>query len=483
MSGLESKVKGKKLIKDLPILWKGPKEISITGISEDSRKIVPGNLFIARKGEHFDGAKMIPQAVENGAICVLTDVYDPFLPTAQWIVDDVKKWIAVLAERFYQKPAEKLFMMGITGTNGKTTTSYLVHHLCNALGKKTGLMGTIERWIDEIRIPSNLTTEDILSNQKHLREMVELGLKAAVMEVSSHALSQKRVEGILFDVSMFTNLSPEHLDYHKSMENYAASKKKLFTNHTKKVAILNRDDPYYALMQKGIKTVLSYGFSEEADVRIVSFKSSLEGSFFTLSFQGEKEDFWIPLIGKYNIFNATLAIAAGLFQGFSMKEMAQALQSFPGVPGRMQRVFDRFFVDYAHTPDALEKALKTLRSLSQNTLIVVFGCGGNRDQTKRAKMAKIAEAYADYTIVTSDNPRSEDPEKIVEDIQKGFQKTDYCIEIDRKEAIKKAVSMSNQATLLIAGKGHEKTQEFRHKTIFFDDVNILEETLCHANLS
>ncbi len=483
---MERTVKCRKLIKDLPILVKGSKEVNITGIEEDSRRIVPGNLFIARRGKTVDGAKMIPHAIANGAVAVLTDMYDPFLPVVQLISQDIVSQIPLLAARFYQNPSEEIEVIGITGTNGKTMTGYLLQHLFTKLGKPCGLMGTIERWIGDVRVPASLTTADVLTNQKYLRDMCNHGLKKAVMEVSSHALAQSRVEGITFDTAVFTNLSQDHLDFHGTMDRYFAAKKKLFTEHARRNAIINRDDPSYVLLQEGLALcTYTYGIKHPADVMAEDVELSLEKSAFTVSFSGQKTRFTLPLIGAFNVYNALAAVATGLLYGENLADMAAAWQDFPGVAGRMQRVQGHVFVDYAHTPDGLEKAIQTLKQIAKDPVIVVFGCGGNRDLEKRPIMAQVAERYADFSIVTSDNPRKEDPKEIAEQIIQGFTKTEhYAVELDRKAAIEKAINLAKTlpqpAVVLIAGKGHEETQEFAHTTTFFNDVEVAREALYHA---
>ena len=359
--------------------------------------------------------------------------------------------------------------MGITGTNGKTTTAYLIKHV---LGE-AGLMGTIECIIGDHRIKSALTTPDCITCYKRLKEISSAQLPAAVMEVSSHALSQNRVEGILYDVALFTNLTPEHLDYHKDMESYAAEKRKLFSKLKKGgVAIVNSDDAYADSFPKDI----TYGIEKEADFQATDIELTMSGSRFKV----KGEEFFLPLMGRFNIYNALAAIVVAHVRGISMETVRARLKSFQPVLGRLQKVAAKkgthVFVDFAHKPDALENVLKTLQEIKQGRLITLFGCGGNRDREKRPKMAEIAERYSDFVIVTSDNPRNEEPEEIIQEIKKGFCQKNYQIEVDRKKAIALALSFLQKGdVLLIAGKGHETTQIFANRTLFFDDAIVARE--------
>ncbi len=468
-------MKLKKLIDGLDIkVVKGSKEIEIAGISNHSKEVGPGFLYIAKRGHSHDGNQYVNDAILAGAIAILSDLYNPFLEgVTQLIAKDTQAIEATLAAKFYDNPHEKLFLVGITGTNGKTTTSYLVRHI---LGE-AGLMGTIECIIGEHRIKSDLTTPDCITCYKRLKEMCSAKLPAAVMEVSSHALAQNRVEGILFDVVLFTNLTPEHLDYHENMEVYAKEKRKLFSKLKKGgVAIVNGDDRFIECES------ITYAIDAPADFRATAIEMDLSGSRFILQFQGEKIPIEIPLMGRFNVYNVLAAIAVAHVRGIGMKEISDRLKTFQPVLGRLQKVPSKkgthVFVDFAHKPDALENVLRTLEELKQGRIITVFGCGGNRDREKRPKMAAIAENYSDVVIVTSDNPRNEDPEEIIREIQKGFTKKSYVIEIDRKKAIGMGLALLEKGDiLLIAGKGHETNQIFANRTIFFDDALITQE-LC-----
>ena len=455
-------MKLKQLLQGMEV--RGSKEIEITGLSSDSRVTSPGHLFIAKKQEY------IQQAIDAGARAVVTDVYDPFLPVSQVICPHPGKVEALLASKYYGKASEKLFVVGVTGTKGKTTTSYLIHHL---LGKSCGLVGTVETIVGQNRGDSSLTTHGAIFNQKILKQMLNEGCKSAVLEVSSHGLDQGRVDEIAFDVGVFTNLHPDHLDYHKTVEHYVATKAKLFT---KCDSIVNGDSPWAHRME-GRGKCLRFGIENDVDVRAKDLVLSEEGVQFVVG----GTLFRSPLLGLFNVYNLLGAISVGVFMGKSLEEMASSLVDFSGVPGRLQRVLNprgvHVFVDYAHTGESLESVLKTLKAIAKKRLIVVFGCGGNRDPGRRKEMALAAEKWADVSIVTTDNPRNEDPEAIAREILEGFSSLkNVMVILDRKEAILKAVQMANPGDfVLIAGKGHEKIQIFSRATVTFDDVLVATE--------
>ncbi len=478
MNSIRNTMKLKKLIEGLNIkIAKGSKDIEIAGLSSNSKQVAPGFLYIAIRGKTHDGNQYVGDAILAGASAILSDLYNPFLEgVVQMITSDTKGLEAILAARFYDNPHEKLFLVGITGTNGKTTTSYLVKHLL----QDCGLIGGVESIIGEHRIKSDLTTPDCITCYKLLKEMGSLKIPAAVMEVSSHALSQNRVDGIFYDVALFTNLTPEHLDYHADINSYAAEKAKLFRKLKKSgVAILNIDNPWAEVM-KSENRVITYSTRQEADFSAKEIRMELSGTKFILSCFGKEVEIHLPLIGKFNVYNALAAIAVAYMRGIALTKIQERISNFQSVPGRMQAVACKegsyVFVDFAHKTDALKNVLETLYELKKGKIITVFGCGGNRDREKRPEMAKVAENYSDIVIVTTDNPRKEDPEEIIREIQKGFQKKIYLIEIDRRKAIEKGLSLLNKGdTLLIAGKGHETNQIFAERSIFFDDVRVAEE--------
>jgi len=457
-------MKLKSLIKELDVILKG-KDVSITGIASDSRKVAPGNLFIAKRGASFDGTQFIHQAVGAGASAIATDIYDPFLNISQVIHPNTSLIEAKIAARYYGRAADDLFVVGVTGSKGKTTTSYLVRHLLGSLGVCSGLIGTVETIIGENRFSSSMTTHDAITNQKLLKEMLNAQCKGAVLEVSSHGLCQGRVDEIDFDLALFTNLYPDHLDYHKTIDEYAAAKAKLFK--MARSSILNADSPWAEKMGKG----LTFGI-DRGDLRAQKISFSATGSLFVV----DGQTFTIPLIGRHNIYNAMGAIAVGVQRGVGLQKIADILAQFGVVPGRLERI-GNVFVDFAHTGEALENALKTLKEICKGRLIAVFGCGGQRDPGRRVSMAKAAEKWADISIVTTDNPRQEDPLGIAREIVSHF-KREPLVEIDRKKAIEKAIEMAQSGDfILIAGKGHEKVQILAHQTVPFDDVEIVKGCL------
>lgn len=481
-------MKLKKLLKNVPFKEiKGSCDIAITGICSNSKLVSPGNLFVARRGKSEDGEKYIPEAIEAGAVAVVTDIANPFLKNVTQIIHPEVVFIeGLIAANYYQYPSNELFMVGITGTNGKTTTSFLVKYLLDQLGNECGLIGTIEYIIGQHHYEATRTTPDVISNHKMLREMVNQGCKSAVMEVSSHALDQGRVVNIDYDVAIFTNLSLDHLDYHKDMEAYASAKNKLFTslnekNSRKKTAVVNNDSLWTGKILDGcFLDVLTYGIDNNADLLAKDICLSASLTTFNLTYKNETYFCRSPLVGRFNVYNYMAAISVGLVRGEPIQKLIDILSNFASVPGRLEPVENplgvKIYVDFAHSDDALQNVLECLSELKMNRIITLFGCGGDRDRNKRPKMAEVAERYSDYTIVTSDNPRSEDPKKICAEIVTGFKKKNYEIQVDRFLAIKRALEIAEKDDIiLIAGKGHETYQIFAHQTIEFDDRKVARE--------
>lgn len=483
-------VKLKKLLKDIPnIFVRGSKEIEITGISCNSKLIAPGNLFIAKKGLKFDGAQFIPEAAASGAIAIVTDMYQPFFPhLVQIIAEDVATVEVMLAQEFYNHASRHLFLVGITGTNGKTTTSYLIKHLFDGMGASCGLIGSIESIVGRHTFPSALTTSDVVTNYKLFHEMVEEGCESCVMEVSSHALDQQRVRSIEFDIAIFTNLTPEHLDYHHTMESYAQAKEKLFSSLVpgekpfSKIALLNKDSPYAQQMQDACSSkVLTYGIETACDLQAKEICLSTKGTRGVLHYQKEAYPFTTHLIGRFNVYNLLAAIGAGIARGFPIVQMLEVLSTFHKVQGRLEPVENarglHIFVDHAHKEDALANVLKTLKEIYNKKIITVFGCGGNRDSAKRPKMGSIAESFSDVVIITNDNPRSEDPLQIISQVLSGLKQPSRAHIIpDRREAIRLAIALCTpEDIVLIAGKGHETYQIFSNGTVAFDDRQVAQE--------
>lgn len=481
-------MKIKKLFKDIPVKEiKGSKEIEITGICINSKVIVPGNLFIAKKGIHNNGAQYITEAVDAGAVAVLTDMADPSLKHITQIIHPNPSDIeGAISAQYYHFPSKELFMVGITGTNGKTTTSFLVKHLLDHLNGICGLIGTIEYIIGEHRYQATHTTPDVSSNQKMLREMILQGCRSAVMEVSSHALDQGRINNIEYDIAIFTNLTLDHLDYHKTMDHYGSAKSKLFSsldpipkgNHAK-MAIVNADDPAYRKMISECKVpVLTYGINSQADIKASNIQLNSLGTKFDVTYQGKTISIKTKLVGRFNVYNALAAMGVALSRHVNLMEAAEILSTAPAVSARIEPVPNdlnlNIYVDFAHSDDALLNVLQTLHEFKKGRLITVFGCGGDRDKSKRPKMAEVAEKLSDLCIVTSDNPRSEDPAVIAQEIILGFKKkSSYEVLLDRYAAIERAISLAQpEDVLLIAGKGHETYQIFAHHTIEFDDRKV-----------
>ncbi len=484
------RVKLKNLLKNIQVKEvRGSRELEITGLCANSKLIAPGNLFIAKKGLTHDGARFIPDAIAAGATAILTDFYDPFFPdVVQIIHPDVAAIEAELAKEYYAQPSNRLFLIGITGTNGKTTTAYLVRHLFEQLGQPCGLIGTIESIVGQHIYPSGQTTPDILQNYKLFHDMVSSDCTSCVMEVSSHALEQNRVQSIEFDVAVFTNLTQDHLDYHQTMDAYADAKTKFFSSlktgekpHAK-TAIINVDSQYSQHMLSACSSsILTYGIQHNADLTAFGIHLTASGMTFEVNFRGDCHQLVSPLIGRFNVYNLLAAIGVGLARGFALPDIISALSTFHKVPGRLERVPNgkklNIFVDYAHTDDALQNVLTTLREITTGRLITVFGCGGNRDQAKRPKMGAVVEQYSDLAIITSDNPRHENPEEIIRHILTGLNNPANALVIpDREEAIYRAVQIAKpDDVLLIAGKGHETYQIFSHQTIDFDDRSIAQK--------
>lgn len=493
-------MKIKKLIKNFPeVIVKGSKEQEITGICSNSKILAPGNLFVAKKGLKTDGSRYIPDAIAAGAVALLTDIYDPtYKQLTQLICPDVGLMEACLSEAFYEYPSSRLYMTGVTGTNGKTTVSYLVKHLLDRLQGPCGLIGTVEYILGTHNLQATRTTPEVFINHKMLHEMVVSGCSSAVMEVTSHALDQGRVENIDFDAVIFTNLTQDHLDYHGTMEEYCKAKNRLFRHdnphsHAPKkgeaqVAIVNADDPWHAQICAGTRRkVYTYGIENEADVVASNLVFDTDKTTFDVNYRGEKYPCLLPLVGKFNVYNCLAALTLGISKGEHIEKLIALVATFVSVPGRLEAVPNqrnlKIFVDYAHTDDALKNILISLKEMKHRRMITVFGCGGDRDRSKRPKMAEVAGAYSDFCIVTSDNPRSESPEAIIDEIISGFaQKDRYEVVVNRQEAIKRAIEIATpEDVIIIAGKGHEKYQVYSHKTVEFDDRAVAQEICLMPN--
>lgn len=455
------------------------KEIEIKSIEFDSRKVKPGALFIAVKGEEFNGNNFIDNAIKNGAVAVVTQKEKPArLP--QIIVQNTRAAMGKLARRFYGDFAD-VTKIGITGTNGKTTTSFLLHSILENANKKPGLIGTIY-YIGKTKVKAERTTPESLDIFKLIDQFRKDGAKAVVMEVSSHALSLKRVDDMRFHIAVFTNLSQDHLDFHRTFENYKAAKMRIFSLLKKGgFAIFNLDDPASkAIELMDLENRVSYGVENRGDIFAEIIKDSINGLNVDVIYKEQRYRINSNLIGKFNVYNILAAFATGVAMDINTDIIIRGIEKLKSIRGRMERVVDNIFVDFAHTPSAIEKVLMSLKQYTCGKLIIVFGCGGDRDKEKRPKMGAIASRLADFTIITSDNPRKESPKSIIGDIEKGMNNSYYKVIEDRREAIRYAMSAKKKNDILIVtGKGHEEHQIIGDKTIEFDDAGIIRE--CFEN--
>jgi UDP-N-acetylmuramoyl-L-alanyl-D-glutamate--2,6-diaminopimelate ligase len=464
----------------------GGTSCEISGIVYDSRRVAPGSLFVALHGEKTDGAEYIEDAIQRGAAAVISQTpcaSGGSFPCIQ--VADARLALAKLAGSFYGHPAARLCTVGITGTNGKTTISFMLREIFKAAGRRPGLLGTVRYEIGDRVIPASRTTPESPDLQAMFVQMERAGCDSAIMEVSSHALAQHRVEGILFDAAVFTNLTQDHLDYHGTLDEYFNVKARLF-NQVSRFAVINRDDPWGKRLldeKKFLDGLISYGFEEGAAVRGLNPVTDTRGSRMRVQSRWGEADVALQIIGGFNLSNALAAFAAAAALGIPVETIVKALAEMSCVPGRLEAVENkkgkRVYVDYAHTDDALLNVLETLRKITPGRLVVVFGCGGNRDKGKRPLMGKIAARLADFSIITNDNPRNEIPEQIAADIAGGFDsERKYEIVLDRKAAIARGLELiGKKDILLVAGKGHEAYQEFNGAIFPFDDREAVREAL------
>jgi len=472
----------------------GDENVNISGIAYDSREVEEGDLFVAIRGLNVDGHRFIPEAVLAGAVAVIleNDIIDDnyFVErnVAKIVVPDSRKALAVVSSAFYGFPSKKLKLVGVTGTNGKTTTTHLIKSILEFGGLKAGLIGTINYVIGDEIIPAGQTTPESLELNKFISKMVEKGISACVMEVSSHALALDRVYELDFDVGVFTNLTHDHLDFHQTFEAYFQAKKILFDSLKQSAyAVYNIDDPYGEKIIADTRAEkLSYGRSERADVRIKEFKFGFDGTRVVVQFpNGAELDINSKLIGEFNVYNISSAVAVGYALGIEYEDIKRGIEAVENVKGRFEKITSpdgyTVIIDYAHTPDALEKCidaiLKVKEQVGGGRLITVFGCGGDRDKSKRPIMGKISTEKSDITVITSDNPRFEDPEEIISDILEGVKENSvYYVFVDRREAIERALEMAEKNdVVLIAGKGHEEYQIIRDVKVPFSDSQVVFE--------
>ncbi|MBT3294214.1 MAG: UDP-N-acetylmuramoyl-L-alanyl-D-glutamate--2,6-diaminopimelate ligase [Verrucomicrobia bacterium] len=480
-----------KTIVDVPLGAAGA--FDVVGVTSDSRQVREGFIYVAITGGRYDGRDYVEDAAERGAVCCVVEG-GPSSATAHGVpvvaVADSRLAVALLASRFHSEPSSHLRVVGTTGTNGKTTVSYLLRDILKAAGLAPGLIGTISYEFGQRAIPASRTTPEAPELQGLLAQMVTAGCKAAVMEVSSHSLDQKRVAGIDFDVGVFTNLTGDHLDYHHDMERYFSAKAELFRQlgrgAKQAYAVINADDPFgrrLAQPHRLAANVITFGTGRGVDVRAAAVMLDARGSRVTMESPWGRHEVETPLMGRFNVSNVLAAMAVAGALGLDMDAAVAAVANASGAPGRLEEVPTgrgfQVFVDYAHTDDALSNVLHTLREVTRGRLIVVFGCGGDRDRTKRPLMGRVAEVGADMAIVTSDNPRGEDPAVIINEIVAGVNKRAAVrVEVDRRTAIQLAIELAQDDDIvLIAGKGHEHFQDVGSRTIAFDDRQVAEEAL------
>ena len=491
----------KKTLGELAALIPGAKltgkaETEITSIEHDSRKVEKDALFACVVGATVDGHNYIPQVQEKGAAALLTEREDLQAPAgmAVLVVPKMHEALEKIVPYFYDYPAQKMRVIGITGTSGKTTTSYLTRAILRQAGYKVGLIGTIRIMIEEEVLPVHNTTPDVVDLQQTLYKMQQKGMDYVVMEVSSHALAQNRVTGCEFDTAIFTNLSQDHLDYHKTLENYREAKALLFAHLSdgdnkkkNKTAVVNVDDAAgKAMLAKADCRQLTYGIENKASLQASAIEVKPLGTKCTINTEAGSLELNLQVTGIFNVYNVMAAAGAAMAEGISLADIKAALENFQSVPGRFElvRAGQDFavIVDYAHKPDALENILQTARKFAKKRIITVFGCGGDRDKTKRPIMGRIAAELSDYVIATSDNPRSEKPEAILEQVEEGVKAAvgnkPYEKIVDRREAIFRAVEIAEaEDIVVIAGKGHEDYQILSDRTIHFDDREVAREAI------
>ncbi len=473
----------------------GASDRPVTGIAYDSRAVKPGNVFVALKGQHADGTAFVRQALERGAVAVVSETAAPEGAHVAWAsATDARHALAVLADTFFRHPSGDMQVVGITGTNGKTTTAYLLVSIFEAAGIRCGMLGTVAYRTgpgeNDVKAAER-TTPEAPDVQQMLREMVDRGCRASVLEVSSHALAMRRVDGTTFAAGVFTNLTRDHLDFHSDMEAYSQAKRRLFEMLPRDApSLLNADDPRGPSLASAGGRPVTYAIGHPADITPGPLSFSVEGLTFDVRTPGGALHITSKLVGRPNVYNILAAVGTATALGLPFDVIERGVRSLEGVPGRFQVVSDAtdevtVVVDYAHTDDALRNLLETARPLAAGRLITVFGCGGDRDRTKRPLMGAVAGRLSDVIVITSDNPRSEDPDRIIDEIQRGITADTRRAEadrplaiVDRRAAIAKAVEMARPGDLvLVAGKGHEKYQAIGDRTLPFDDVAVAREAL------
>lgn len=481
------------LLSDAKVI--GDSELVIKDIQHDSRKAGQGTLFVCMEGAHVDGHRFIPQAKAAGAVAIMTErEMDAPEGMAVLQVKNLKSSLEKVVPFFYDYPAQKLRVIGITGTNGKTSISYMIRAMLRRMGFRVGLIGTIQIMIEDEVLPIHNTTPDVVELQNTLAMMVEKGMDYVVMEVSSHALDQNRVAGVEYDTAVFTNLTQDHLDYHKTLENYTLAKAKLFEmvsdSHgvkNGKSAVVNIDDAAGQIMLNHASCRhITYGIEKEATLQAADIDVLASGASFNIKIGDSVLPLKLKVTGIFNVYNVMAAVGAAMAEGLPAPVIKECMEEFTSVPGRFELVRGgqdfSVIVDYAHTPDGLENILKTARQIAKKRIITVFGCGGDRDNTKRPIMGRIAAELSDIIVATSDNPRTEDPQRILDMVVAGVEEAaggkQHEAIIDRREAIFRAVEIAEKDDIvIIAGKGHEDYQILKDKTIHFDDKEVALEAI------
>lgn len=458
-------------------------DVEVKELKYNSRKVEKGDVFCCIVGTFADGHQYAASAVEAGAAALVVErKLDIDIP--QLLVPNTRIAMAEMAAAYYGYPARELTMIGITGTNGKTSTTYMLKAIAERMGKKVGLIGTIRNMIGDVIIDTERTTPESVDLHRILRQMVDEKVDVAIMEVSSHSLDQKRVHGIQYDVAEFTNLSQDHLDYHKTFENYLEAKKLLFKQCKK--AVINKDDPYAAAIMEGVRVpTITYGVREKADITATEIDIATRGVQFDFNYRNITSRFNVPIPGLFSVFNAMGAAGVSVCLGWNLDSIKYGLEHMVSVSGRLEPLptgKSEFTVllDYAHTPDALENVLKTVKGFAAGRVVTLFGCGGDRDHAKRPIMGEIAGRFSDFAIVTSDNPRSENPMDIIAAVEDGVKKSgcEYVVIENRREAIEYALKNAQKNDVIIlAGKGHENYQEINGGKHHFDEKEIVAEIL------
>jgi UDP-N-acetylmuramoyl-L-alanyl-D-glutamate--2,6-diaminopimelate ligase len=469
-----------------------PSNREVAGIEYDSRKVVEGSVFVAIKGFNTDGHIFIQDALNNKAIAIVLEkneaVPDSLVRhfnAAKILVNNSREALAELSNSFYSEPSEKMRLIGVTGTNGKTTTAFFTKNIFETSGYKVGLTGTIANYIGKDKIESKLTTPESNDLNKMLSQMYKAGCEFAVMEVSSHSLALKRVYGLQYSFAVFTNITAEHLDFHRDFEHYLNAKKILFDElPVSSSAVYNNDDLHSVDVIKDCKSLkYSFGTSSDSQFRISDVNCDLSGTSFKINYENKNYTLKTSLVGDFNAYNAAAAFAVAKLSGLKDEIIAEGILTTPQVPGRFEVLTNgtrKVIIDYSHTPDSLEKALLVIRNIrdKKNPVYTVFGCGGNRDKQKRPVMGRIATELSDQVIVTSDNPRNENPGSIIEEIRSGIAKDNYKVIEDRESAIEEAIKRSGKnSVILIAGKGHEEYQEINGVRKHFSDREIAKKYL------